>query len=95
MDRSDWQDEERRIEAYRKMERELRAPACPTCGSQRIVEWNSVHVAHPILRLDDQLQPDDYGVAEVAWETSEPLGGPDIYECRTCGHEFADFEHLR
>ena len=73
-------------------------PTCPKCGSENIVEWNLTMTRYPVesVELDrfGDMAPEDYGVAEAEWETSEVCTGPDSFQCRECDHEFADFSHM-
>ena len=73
-------------------------PTCPECGSNEIVEWNNVQARYPIEEVAvggpvERMWPQDYGVADVVWDTSE-AHEEDPFQCRDCSHEFGDFEHM-
>ena len=73
-------------------------PTCPECGSNEIVEWNNVQTRYPITEVAsggplDRICPQDYGVAQVLWDTSE-AHSEDPFQCRDCWHNFGDFEHM-
>lgn len=73
-------------------------PTCPECKSNEIVEWNNVQARYPIEEVAvggpvERMWPQDYGVADVVWDTSE-AHEEDPFQCRDCSHEFGDFEHM-
>ena len=73
-------------------------PTCPKCGSNEIVEWNTVQARYPITEVAidsprDGMWPQEHGAPDVAWDASE-AHEEDPFQCRDCSHEFGDFDHM-
>lgn len=69
-------------------------PKCPKCGSERIVEINTVYAEYPVLSIDPVTgEPEDYDAADVNWDTAERMDEPGPFTCDDCKHDFADFSH--
>jgi len=69
-------------------------PTCPKCGSNYIVQWNTVYASYPVGSIGVNGYPDAYGVADVMWDTAEAVED-ESFQCKDCGQGFDDFDHQR
>lgn len=58
---------------------------CPRCGSERIIENNTVRADYPVSTWDINGTPEDYEESDICWDTVEAEDGDFRYRCAECG----------